>query len=112
MRLLTILVLAGVLVSSSASPASAQSRPGPSLDLSAGWIGFADDGIVSEVPIGAAARWYLTPRLSIGPEFTFIAADAHSHQVLTGNLTFDFVSPRPGRLIPFVVVGAGLFRTS
>ena len=94
-----------------AAPAAAQSWA-PTLDLSAGWIGFADDGIVSEAPIGAGARWYLTPRVSVGPEFTHIFADRHSHQVLTGNLTFEFVRPAPGKVIPFVVVGGGMFRTS
>lgn len=56
----------------SALPASAQDRPAPALDLAAGWVGFADDGIVSEMPFAAAARWYLSPRTSIGPEVTFI----------------------------------------
>lgn len=98
----------------SALPASAQQRPAAALDLAAGWVGFADDGIVSELPFAAAAKWYLTPRVSVGPEVTFIAADSHSHQVLTGNLTFDFLAPRNGapRITPFVVIGGGLFRTS
>lgn len=98
----------------SALPVSAQDRPSPALDIGAGWVGFADDGIVSELPVAAAARWYLTPRISIGPEVTFIAADSHSHQIVTGNLTFDFLAPRNGapRITPFIVIGGGLFRTS
>ncbi len=97
-----------------ALPVSAQDRPAPALELAAGWVGFADDGVVSERPIGAAARWYLSPRVSIGPEVTFIAGESHSHQVVTGNLTFDFLAPRNGRprVTPFVVVGGGMFRTS
>lgn len=97
-----------------AIPVSAQDRPAPALDLAAGWVGFADDGIVSEVPIGAALRWYLSPRVSIGPEITFISGESHSHQVLTGNLTFDFRAPRNGspRVTPFIVIGGGMFRTS
>lgn len=98
----------------SALPVSAQDRPSPALDIGAGWVGFADDGIVSELPVAASARWYLTPRISIGPEVTFIAADSHSHQIVTGNLTFDFLAPRNGapRITPFIVIGGGLFRTS
>ena len=98
----------------SALPASAQGRPAPVFDLSAGWVGFADDGVVSELPIGAAFRWHLSPRISIGPEVTLIAGESHSHQVLTGNLTVDFRAPRGGlpRVTPFFVVGGGLFRTS
>lgn len=96
-----------------AIPASAQERPSPALDLAAGWVGFADDGIVSELPIGAAFRWYVSPRISIGPEVTFITGESHSHQVVTGNLTFDFRAPRAGVpvITPFVVVGGGMFRT-
>lgn len=97
-----------------ALPVSAQNRPAPALEFAAGWVGFADDGVVSETPIGAAARWYVSPRISIGPEVTFIAGESHSHQVVTGNLTFDFLAPRNGRprVTPFVVGGGGMFRTS
>jgi hypothetical protein len=108
----TVPVFTLMVLLTAADPSSAQTRPAPSLDLSVGWTGFADDGIVSETPVGAAVRWYVTPRLSIGPEFTHIVGDTHTHQVLTGNLTFDFVTPRSGRVVPFVVAGAGLFRTS
>lgn len=95
-------------------PVSAQERPSPALDLAAGWVGFADDGIVSELPIGAAFRFHLSPRISVGPEVTVIAGESHGHQVLTGNLTFDFRPPRAGIPVvtPFVVVGGGMFRTS
>jgi len=105
-------VVAGLILS--ALPASAQDRPAPALDLGSGWVGFADDGIVSEWPIAVAARWYLTPRISVGPEVTFIAADSHSHQIVTGNLTVDLLAPRNGapRITPFILVGGGLFRTS
>lgn len=98
----------------SALPAFAQDRPAPALDLAAGWVGFADDGVVSEFPIGAGFRWYLSPRISIGPEVTFISGESHSHQVVTGNLTFDVLGPRGGkpRVTPFIVVGGGMFRTS
>jgi hypothetical protein len=98
----------------SAHPAFAQDRPAPALDLSAGWVGFADDGVVSELPVGAGFRWYLSPRISIGPEVTFITGESHSHQVVTGNFTFDVLAPRSGvpRVTPFLVVGGGMFRTS
>jgi hypothetical protein len=97
-----------------AQSASAQERGTTAVDVSAGWTGFADDGIVSEGAFGAAARWYVSPRVSIGPEFTFIAGESHSHRVLTGNLTFDLLSPRAGqsRITPFFVIGGGVFNTS
>jgi hypothetical protein len=108
---ITVVVAALIL---SALPVSAQDRPSPALDLTAGWIGFADDGVVSEFPIGGGFRWYLSPRISIGPELIFISGESHSHQVVTGNLTFDVLAPRNGvpRVTPFIVVGGGMFRTS
>ena len=94
--------------------ASAQEKPFPTLDLSAGWVGFADDGIVSEGMVGAAGRFYLSPRIALGPEFLYIGGDNHSHLVLTGNLTFDVIAPtagRPAPFTPFLVVGGGMFQT-
>lgn len=94
--------------------ASAQDRPAPSLDLSAGWVGFADDGVVSEGMIGAAGRFYLTQKLAIGPELLRISGNNHSHLVLTGNVTFDVIAPKGGRpapVSPFLVVGGGMFQT-
>lgn len=93
---------------------AAQDLPRGAAELSAGWVGFADDGIVSEGTIGGMARWYVTPRLSIGPELLYISGQNHSHFVLTGNAVFDVLSPINGRtrpVTPFVVVGAGMFQT-
>lgn len=93
---------------------SAQGRPSPALDLAAGWVGFGDDGIVSETMVGGAGRLYLSPRIAVGPELLYIGGDNHSHLVLTGNLTFDFIAPpagRPARVTPFLVVGGGMFQT-
>jgi hypothetical protein len=93
--------------------ASAQQRP-MFVEASAGWVGFADDGVVSEGLIGGAARVALTQRLSIGPEIAFIQGESHSHWMLTGNLTFDLRRPagagRP-RAVPFLTAGGGLFGT-
>ena len=94
--------------------AAAQDRPGPAAEFAAGWIGFADDGIVSESLVGGAARWYLLPRISIGPEVAYIHGDNHSHLIVTGNVTFDLLAPtsgRPRQVTPFLVVGGGVFQT-
>src|SRR4249920_834673 len=94
--------------------ATAQDRPGPAAELAAGWVGFADDGIVSESLVGGAARWYLLPRISVGPEVAYIHGNNHSHLMVTGNMTYDLLSPtngRPRRVSPFVVAGGGLFQT-
>jgi Outer membrane protein beta-barrel domain len=97
-----------------AEPAAAQERPGPAVELAPGWVGFADDGIVSEGLVGVAARLYLLPRISVGPEIAYIHGANHSHLTVTGNVTCDLLSPtngRPRRVNPFVVAGGGLFQT-
>ena len=110
-RLARMAVLTAVLA---ASPALAQERRGPSVEFKAGWIGFADDGIVNEGLVGGEARFQLLPRVSVGPEIGYIRGHNHSHLVLTGNVTFDFLRPldgRPRAMTPFFVVGGGMFQT-
>ncbi|MGH9238878.1 MAG: outer membrane beta-barrel protein [Vicinamibacterales bacterium] len=92
--------------------ANAQERPAPAVDLTAAWIGFADDGIAGEPGFGGAFRWYMSPRIAIGPELLYIRGDSHSHLVLTGNLTWDVLpqATHP-KATPFLVAGAGMFQT-
>jgi hypothetical protein len=97
------------LVLLAAPMAAAQNRPAPAAEFAAGWIGFVDDGIVSETMVGGAFRWYPLRKLAIGPEMIYIGGDNHSHFVLTGNLTFDVLADRA--VTPFLVVGGGLFQT-
>lgn len=98
-----------------AAPAAAQPpRPPAAIEIEAGSTGFADDGIAWEGTLGAAARFYVSPRVSIGPELTTIRGGNHSHLVLTGNVVFDVRRPvngRPAAVTPYVVVGGGMFRT-
>ena len=108
------IVALAVLVSSMVDPAEAQDRPGPAAEFAAGWVGFADDGVANESLVGGAARWYLLPRISVGPEVVYISGDNHSHLVVTGNLTFDILGPidrRPRPVTPFLVAGGGIFQT-
>ena len=99
-----------LLVGPLATGARAQERPSPVLEFAAGWVGYPDDGLVSELVTGGAFRWYVTPRVSIGPELTFISGDNHNHFVATGNLTWDLRDGR-GSVVPFVVAGGGLYST-
>jgi hypothetical protein len=97
-----------------ATMAEAQQRPGAAVEIEAGWTGFPDDGVVNEGMVGGAARWYLLPRVSVGPELSYLSGNNHSHLILTGNVTVDLLSPvngRPRRITPFVVAGGGLFQT-
>jgi hypothetical protein len=107
------IVALALLAVSMADLAAAQDRPGSAVELAAGWVGFADDGIVSESLVGSAARWYLGPRISVGPELVYIQGANHSHLVLTGNVTWDVLAPtnRSHRVTPFLVAGGGVFQT-
>jgi hypothetical protein len=110
-----LLVLVGAVLASLPQPAAAQHMSRTVIETSAGWVGFADDGVVSEGLVGTAVRWYLTPRVSVGPEVVWIAGRNHSHLVSTGNVTFDLLSPKDGhprRVTPFIVAGGGVFRTT
>jgi hypothetical protein len=103
-----------IAILGAAVPASAQERPSTGAELHAGALVFADDGLPTEGLIGGAGRFYLLPRISIGPELAFISGRGHSHLMLTGNVTFDLlgaVSGQPRGVTPFVVGGAGLFQT-
>lgn len=94
---------------------AAAQRPAPVAEAAVGWVGFADDGIVSELLVGGAARWYLLPRIAIGPEILFISGEFDSHLVITGNLTVDLLAPRNGQpraVTPFLVAGGGMFQTN
>jgi hypothetical protein len=75
---------------------------------------FADDGIVAEQFYSAGGRYYVSRRLSIGPEMSFVLANSHSHFILTGNVTCDLVASRngrPRRVTPYALAGGGLFNT-
>ena len=101
-----------LLAAPMADRAMAQDRPGPAFEFAAGWVGFADDGIVSESLVGGAARLYVLPRISVGPEIVYVDGNNHNHLTVTGNVTWDLIGPmNTRRLTPFVVAGAGLFRT-
>ena len=114
-HVLPALALVIVLACPGATSASAQDRPAPVVEAAAGALVFPDDGeAVREGFLGGAARFYLSPRVSIGPEVAFVSGDSHVHFMLTGNVTFDLLRPtgrRPRAFTPFVVVGGGLFQT-
>lgn len=113
-RLAKLMVIGSALLAvPMADLAAAQDRPGLAAELAAGWVGFADDSIVSESLVGGAARWYLLPRVSVGPELVYIHGANHSHLVVTGNVMWDVRAPTngPPRVTPFLVAGAGVFQT-
>lgn len=102
-----------LLAAPMAGAAIAQNLPAPSVDIGAGWVGFADDGIVSEGLVTGAFRVYVRPRISIGPEIAYIDGNNHSHLMVTGNLTWDALASggSPPPVMPYLVVGVGVFQT-
>ena len=108
-----------VVITLAAAPALAQQAPqvpaGAPLppfeaELAAGGGWFLDDEAIGHSLVGAAARWHLTPRLAVGPEWTYWRGPGQDRDLtLTGNVTFFL---RRGGLTPFFVGGAGLFRHS
>jgi hypothetical protein len=88
-----------------ASIAAAQ-RPDAEARLTAGWVGFLDEGPDHHVLAGGAVRYYLTPRLSFEPELMYFAGENNHWDIaLTPNLAFDFRGG--GSAVPYVVGGVG-----
>jgi hypothetical protein len=106
------LLVAGCLVF--AAGAFAQPGAAPALEATAGWAGFADDATISHAIVGGSARWSITPRLSVGPEITYMRGPGDDRDLFViGNVTFDLVraaAPRSGLVVPYVLGGAGFFR--
>ena len=75
----------------------------------AGYAGFVDDSTIHHKAFGGAARWYLLPRVAVGPEMVFMKGPGDEHALIaTGNVTFDFLSG-PRAVTPFLVAGGGIF---
>lgn len=95
---------------------AAPPRPAPVVEASLGWAGFGDEGIVHHTLLGAGARYYVSRRVSIGPELQYMIGPGSDRDlVLTGNLVVDVLAPtadRPRRTTPYAVIGGGLFRHS
>ena len=95
-----------------AAPAAAQTnRPRGAIEALAGHAGFADDATIEHSVFGGAGRVYVTPRLSVGPEITYMRGPGDDRDwFVLGNLTFDLLRPkagRPPRVSPFLIAGGG-----
>jgi hypothetical protein len=102
---------AAVIVSGFAGSAVAQDRRAAAAEAAVGHAGFADDTTIGHTLVGGAARWYVLPRVAVGPELVYMVGPGDDRDLmLTGNVTFDF---RRGHVVtPFLVAGGGLFRHS
>ena len=102
------------LAAASSLNARAQTRPAPVVEVTGGGAGFLDDSVLKHALVGAGARIYLWPRLSVGPELTYMVGPGSDRDLfVTGNVMFDVLSPTasgPRRVTPFLLAGGGLFR--
>ncbi len=109
-----ITVLIGFFLAIFAATSAAQDRQPAAVELTAGYAGFVDDATIDHGVFGGAARFYVSRRLSVGPEIVYmIGPGADRDLYLTGNLTFDLIGPSAGRaprLTPYLVAGGGFFR--
>jgi hypothetical protein len=95
------------------TPSSTPAGPAGAFEFSAGYAGFVDDATIDHAVLGIGSRWYLGPRLSIGPEVVYMKGPGGDRDLfLTANLTWDLAGGygRSPRVIPFIVGGAGLMR--
>jgi len=113
------LALTFLLAIGQAAPGFAQSdslRPAPAAEVLTGWAGFVDETLIEHVAFGGITRFYVTPRISLGPEVAYLRGpDGDRDVMITGNLTFDLLRPRlgrPRRVTPFLVVGGGFAQNS
>lgn len=117
MRLAHLLAVAGVLLGvMPTAPARAQSVELPrfAVDATGGIVMYPDDALVTETLGGVAVRYYVSPRWSLGTEYSLIVGANHVHNVVTQNLVFDVLGPRrgaPRRVTPYLVLGGGLYQT-
>lgn len=80
------------------------------VELTAGHAAFVDDAYIDHAVVSGAARTYLSPRISVGPEVTYMRGPGADRDLfVTGNLTFDLVRP-DRRVTPFLVAGGGVLR--
>lgn len=94
-----------------APAAYAQAQQTAAVEGIGGYAGFLDESVMHHSVLGGAARVYLLPRVAVGPELVYMKGPGDDRDlVLTGNVTFDFLSGP--RVTPFLVAGGGIFRHS
>jgi len=96
-------------------PVFAQDKPAPIVEAVVGRSGFVDEAWDYFGTIGGGARVFVTPRLAIGPEVTYLSGQFDaleaSNLTVTANLTFDIVRDDGRRpIVPYLAAGGGYLR--
>ena len=100
MRHLAILLLAAASVALAETPGTIEVKG------SVGYTGFADDSILNHLQAGGSAKFYVTKRVSIEPEFLYLkGSKGHYDVVLLPNINWDLRDG--GRVVPYLTGGVG-----
>ena len=115
MRDLVRVFLAVSLVGFAAAAVSAQERPASLVEGGVGYFGKVDESPDPFLAIHGGTRVFVTNRISVGPEVTFLRGEGLARDwIFTGNLTVDLRSEdsnRTRRVVPYVIARGG-FQTS
>ena len=91
MNRLRVIVLF-VVFGSGPAICAAQEGPRASVDLSGGYVGFGDEGLIDHFAIGSGMQWAITRRLSVGPEIVYmIGPHADRDVFVTVKAVFGFI---------------------
>ena len=102
-RYLSAFILVAVLIP---AVADAQERR-PTLDLSGGYAGFVDEDTIEHGTVGAAWRWQVTPRFSIGPEVVYMHGPGGDRDIfITAKVLVDFMPEQ--KVSPYFVADGGM----
>jgi hypothetical protein len=112
MRGIVVLMAAAIGSFGPVHVAFAQDRPRPVVEAVVGTSGYVDEVWDHFFTAGAGARWFVTPRLAVGPEIvTQRGGHEASNLSVTGNVTYDLLQDRPGRrVVPYIAAGGGYLR--
>jgi len=110
----TAICIAAV-VCGAARTGSAQEKRAPILEVVVGRSGFIDEAWDYFTTIGVGMRWFVTPRLAVGPEVAYLNGESDaleaSSLTVTLNLTFDFFRDDGDRRVaPYLVAAGGYLR--
>jgi hypothetical protein len=88
-------------------------RPAALLEGHAGHAWFVDDSPIPHLVLGGGGRVYVTRRIAVGPELTWMRGPGIDRDwFLTGNATIDLVRNGAGRAVPYIIGGAGTQHTT
>lgn len=98
-----------------ADQAVAQEEPAPIAEVVVGRSGFIDEAWDYFTTIGGGVRFFVRPRIAIGPEIAYLSGNSSDLEAssvsITGVLTFDVVrDDGTQRVVPYIVASAGYLR--